>query len=397
MTALVTNAKSRIAYNIVRNLGKHNIDVFTSDFIKNAMSFYSRYSKKYFIYPSPFSKQNEFIEHLKKILKKEKPDVLLPVFEETFLIAKYKSEISNYVNLVLDDYEKLLLLHNKNEWQKLTQKLDVRTPKTFEVTRYIRSPKIGKQLNFPVLVKPKQGGGGWATYEIKNLNHLEKLTKNFNNNGLPWDRFLLQEKIKGKTHCVAMLFRKGELKAKVGYVQMREYPIEMGQATYRTGNLNEESEKNLQKILEHIKWHGVCQADFIIDSNTNESFMIDINPRFWGSISQAIASGVDFPLLTYKLAIEGDIKPVLKYNVNASSKWIGGDIRVLLSILNKKKKIRPLIKEFLSLKNFTMYFDDLSLDDPMPFVKWTTDIINRMLKSRSFDPKVHDALNGIWK
>ena len=37
----------------------------------------------------------------------------------------------------------------------------------------------------------------------------------------------------------------------------------------------------------------------------NEPKLIEVNPRFWGSLALAIYAGIDFPYLLYKLAMEG--------------------------------------------------------------------------------------------
>ena len=85
MSVIVTNAKNRIAYTIVKSLGEKGIPVFTADFVPLSMSFASRFSKGHFIYPSPFREQEAFIESIIKNIGRLGADVLIPVFEETFL------------------------------------------------------------------------------------------------------------------------------------------------------------------------------------------------------------------------------------------------------------------------------------------------------------------------
>ena len=101
--AIVTNAKNRIAYNIVRSLGEKGIDVYTADFVPHSMSFSSRYSKGNFLYPSPFRDQQGFVDCLKKRTSALKSCVLIPVFEETFLVAKYRRELSCHAKMVVPD------------------------------------------------------------------------------------------------------------------------------------------------------------------------------------------------------------------------------------------------------------------------------------------------------
>ena len=98
---IVTNARNRIAYNIVKTLGRKGIPVYSADSVPRAMSFSSRYSKGHFLYPSPFTDQQGFIDCLIENIIRLRAEVLIPVFEETFLIAKHKDRLSQYVKLVL--------------------------------------------------------------------------------------------------------------------------------------------------------------------------------------------------------------------------------------------------------------------------------------------------------
>ncbi len=109
-----------------------------------------------------------------------------------------------------------------------------------------------------------------------------------------------------------MLLNQGQMRAKVAYKQLRDYPVTGGQATMRVSIRSYKAEAYLQQLLESLHWHGVCQADFVVDKHSEVPYLIDLNPRLWGSLAQAIASGVDFPYLIYRLAREGDVAPVEK-------------------------------------------------------------------------------------
>ncbi|MBW1833671.1 MAG: ATP-grasp domain-containing protein [Deltaproteobacteria bacterium] len=397
MSVIVTNAKNRIAYNIVRSLGQKGLKVYTSDFVPNSMSFASRYSKGNFLYPSPFRNQKRFIKCLIQNIRRLEPSVLIPVFEETFLIAKFKDELSKHVKMVIPDYGQILTAHNKDKWGPIARKLDIPVPKTYAIEDLRNEKTSLKELHYPVLIKPKQGGGGWAIAQENSSKELENRLKDETYLGLPWSRFFIQEKIDGETHCVAMLFRQGEFRAKVTYKQLRDYPVTCGQATLRVSLRNKQAENFFQELLEQLKWHGVCQADFVIDRKTNISHLIDINPRFWGSLAQAIASGVDFPYLLYKIAIDGDVAPVPDFKTGIMTRWVAGDMMTFLPLLRTSNNKMKFVKEFLSLSKSTAFYDDISFSDPLPFFVWVTDAFIRILKNRSTRPVSHDSLEGIWK
>ena len=67
-------------------------------------------------------------------------------------------------------------------------------------------------------------------------------------------------------------------------------------------------DKNLQKIgekiVKKIKWTGLIMLEF--KYHANKYYLIEINPKFWGSLDLAIASNVDFPnkLVSYANGIK---------------------------------------------------------------------------------------------
>lgn len=323
--------------------------------------------------------------------------VLIPVFEETFLIAKFKNELLPYVNMVVPDYSQILTVHNKDRWTEIARSLNIPVPQTCSLEGVEGSKKEITGIRYPVLVKPKQGGGAWGIRQVSSREELERLIGEGTYLDRPLRRFFLQEKIVGENHCVAMLFRHGELRAKVAYRQIRDYPIEGGQATLRVSLRNDEAENHLQRLLEELRWHGVCEADFVVENQTRIPYLIDINPRFWGSLAQAIASGVDFPYLVYKIASEGDVEPVKDFKTGVMTRWIGGDLRTFMPLLRRSKNKIEFLHQFMFPGNGKIFYDDFSLKDPLPFLTWVLDGLFRMIRSKSINPGPHDSLEGIWE
>jgi hypothetical protein len=68
-----------------------------------------------------------------------------------------------------------------------------------------------------------------------------------------------------------------------------------------------------KKICESTSWTGFAMFEFKL-TDKNEIYLIEINPRIWGSINQSIQMGVNFP---YYLLFPEKIpeNPVLKNEV----------------------------------------------------------------------------------
>jgi predicted ATP-grasp superfamily ATP-dependent carboligase len=359
------------------------------------MSSASRYSSGSFLYPSPFSRQSGFVETLIEKIKLHCCNVLIPVGEETFLVAKYKQRFLQHTAMVVPDYDQILIAHNKDRWGALADKAGIRCPQTYAVDE-IRQGSIA-DLPFPLLIKPKQGGGGWGIVQVDSRRELETLLSREDHWGRPWDRFFIQEKIQGQTHCVAMLFCQGQYRAKIGYRQLRSYPTRCGQATLRISVENQGAEAGLQRLLEELKWHGVCQADFIVEKYSGIPYLIDLNPRFWGSLAQSVACGVDFPYLVYKIAARGDVPSQRSFRTGIVTRWIGGDLAAFVPSLREAESKVAFLREYFLPHRRASHYDDLSLSDPLPFMYWMADALYRSIIKRGGKSRSHESLEGIWE
>ena len=397
MSAIVTNARNRIAYNVVRSLGKRGIATYAADFVPRSMSFASRYAKGHFLYPSPFRQPEHFIQRLIDEIDRLRVDVLIPVFEETFLVAKHIQRFSGRVATVLPEYEKILVAHNKDKWEGVARQLGIPVPSGLGVDALRADSTLLKGLRYPVLIKPKQGGGAWGIREVASWVELNALLNCERQDGLAWERFFVQEKILGETHCVAMLLNRGKLRAKVAYRQLRDYPASGGQATARVSVRSPEAEAHLQMLLEMMNWHGVCQADFVVEAATRVPYLIDLNPRLWGSLAQSIASGVDLPYLIYQMAMEGDVDQVTRFKTGVVTRWVGGVLGGFFPHLYRASEKTSFAKEFFWPRTRAALYDDFSMSDPCPFFVWMADSLLKAIRHRSLRATSHDALDGTWE
>jgi predicted ATP-grasp superfamily ATP-dependent carboligase len=62
-------------------------------------------------------------------------------------------------------------------------------------------------------------------------------------------------------------------------------------------------------------------VEFKKDIRDGEYKLMEINPKFWGSLDLSIACGVNFPKLLVEMALNGDIEPVFNYSKNIFYRW----------------------------------------------------------------------------
>lgn len=336
---LVTTASGAKGLVVTRSLGRHNINVFNTDSERFSAAFFSKYSKGHFITPSPLGCPNDFIQVILDYVQNNKIDVLMPVNSvETLLISKHKNKFTPYTQVPFEDYSKMIKLHDKGELAKVAEELDIPIPKTYEITNISDIEICAKSLSYPVVVKLKNStssvGVNYAFSQEEFISLFKETILKFKLE--PSDYPLVQEYISGTGYGVSILMNHGELRAIFTHKRLREYPITGGPSTLRESVRHPEMESIAIKLLKHFNWHGIAMVEFKLDLRTNKPVLIEVNPRFWGSLNQAIASGVDFPYLLYKMTMEGDIDPVIEYKLGIRTGLMFNDLRAQVHMLKNR-------------------------------------------------------------
>ena len=79
----------------------------------------------------------------------------------------------------------------------------------------------------------------------------------------------------------------------------------------------------------------------------------------------AVDAGVDFPSLLYRMAVEGDVEPVLDYEVGVRLRWWLGDVDWLLLRLREAGRLGA-VQEFLRSAGPRARGEILRGTDPAP-------------------------------
>jgi predicted ATP-grasp superfamily ATP-dependent carboligase len=159
---------------------------------------------------------------------------------------------------------------------------------------------------------------------------------------------LIQERIPshGVARGVSLLMNQdGECIASFAHQRIRQYPIHGGPSTDRQSIDDPNLVKQSIALLKSLSWQGIAMVEWKVDPRDGIPKLMEINPRFWGSLELAIRSGVDFPSLYVQAALGHPLKSIHSYQIGTRCRWIiPGDI---LRYLSEKKQNREPFTEFL--------------------------------------------------
>lgn len=360
MNIIITNADFKHTLAAVKSLGKRGIEVTAASHNRKSLSFYSKYCRHRIIYTNP---ENEelFISDILDIIKKNKYDVLLPVgYIVCHAISKYQEKLLPYVKIPIVNFETMQIASDKNRTVEFAAKIGVITPKTIFPKSIEEVKAISDMIKYPVVIKIPRG-----IISIRYANSSQELVLSYNeifsdhkywikNDELPQ----IQEYIPGEGYGFFALFNHGEPRAIFAHKRLHEYPPTGGSSTMAQSIFDHDLNEIGIRILKALNWHGVAMVEFKKDARDNTFKLIEINPKFWGSLDLAIASGVDFPYLSSKMCVDGDIQPVFNYKEGIIFRWIFPDL--LFSIA--RNSLKDYIFDFLDKR----IIDDLDFNDIKP-------------------------------
>lgn len=226
---------------------------------------------------------------LSKILQKRSFDLVIPVGNAS---VKTLSERS-FEKAVLPPKESLSIALSKLQTIKLGESLEVPVPKTElfqtceEAARY-SGP-------FPAVVKGSLEAGKNIVYYVNDLNELihafKQVLKEPSQKG---SSPLVQERVEGVGLGLFAFYQQGEMKRFYMHQRLREFPLEGGSATAAMTIYHEKAFIEGKKLLDALKWNGPCMVEFKFEEKTGKLNLMEINPKFWGSLELGLLAGLNF-------------------------------------------------------------------------------------------------------
>jgi len=350
----VTDAGYKHALTIVRSLGRRELSIHCgSSSASPPISSFSRYAKKTLIYPDPKAFPDLFKVFIVKSSRKHDYRVVIPVgYNTTFALSRIKYEIEG-AEIPVADFKSLDIAASKKKTVLLAEKLGVPTPHT--VVPESSSDLESQAFSYPLVVKGVEESGF-----VRYSRNLQDLKRNLNEIYREQNEYpLIQEYIPGVGYGFFALFDNGEPRAVFMHRRIREYPLTGGPSTCAESVYEPKLLDYGLKLLKALNWHGVAMVEFRRDLRDSKFKLMEINPKFWGSLDLAIASGVDFPFLLYKMAVEGEKKQVFGYRIGVKFMWPFPDD--LLRVIDMPSKTKSFICDLFDprvVKNID--FNDLS-------------------------------------
>lgn len=295
-------------------------------------------------------------------------DIVFPIDEPGMLhLAKNKKKIR--CSLAFPEFPTLEKVIDKSLLMRHALEQNIPCPLTVSIEHPDDIRKSEISMEFPAILKPRSGSGGKGITFVKSVKEFQTIGDGFFDKYGP---FLLQEKIPYVNKYTVGVLCDAESKVRRACVikEIRNYPVETGPACYAETVYYPELLQLSVELMESLNYFGVADIDFLIDTRTGKPKLMEINPRFWGSLQVAINAGVDFPNLLFELMENGEIEKSLNYKIGIRCRHlIFDDILRLISVIRSNSGFSYKVKtitDFLFFHPKDSYYI-FSLYDLKPF------------------------------
>lgn len=359
---LVTDAGQRKAVPIMRALGRKGVYVAGGEAGRFAMGFYSRYCRAHYIYPAP-EHEEEFITWLIQQAKEGSFDILFPIDERTMTpVTRNLNELTRYMRIPVVNYDTYLLARDKQKTMAVAGSLNIPIPRTWWYSSWEEFQSKKDEVEVPCVIKPRMSSGSRG---LKYVHKKEELVSSYALVHQEYPQPLIQEMIPagGDSFGVELILDHGEVKAFFMHRRLREYPVSGGPSTLRESVNDPELIRQAICLVSQMGWHGVAMVEFKVDPRDGVPRLMEINPKFWGSVALPIFCGVDFPHMLYQLSLGEKVETGAPYPTHVRCRWlIPGD---LLHFLANPHRFR-LKPSFFDFRG--EHEDLLDLRDPGPML-----------------------------
>jgi predicted ATP-grasp superfamily ATP-dependent carboligase len=334
---LVLDGEQRAALAVVRSLGRRGVKVHVASHVRRSLAGGSRFAASESLVPDPIRGAEGYAKAIARLSADRDALVILPATEaSTMALLEYRDLLGS-VRIASSDLARFRLATDKAAVLSLASQLGIDVPAQSAIDRVEEVDTVPTE-RYPLVVKPARsvvtGTAGRRKVGVRYARDAKELAEIIRQLGPEAGPFLLQTRIGGPGVGVFLLRWNGSIVATFAHQRIREKPPSGG-VSVCCESIAPPAElvRQSTRLLEALDWEGVAMVEYKQDRRTGRHYLMEINPRFWGSLQLAIDSGVDFPWYLYQL-IEGvPVTPISRWEVGRRSRWCWGEVDHLLTRL----------------------------------------------------------------
>lgn len=254
--------------------------------------------------PDAFSKE-ERVSFFLTLAKSGEYDVFMPIGDaSTNFVTIHQEELGKYVRLACAPRDIYIKAFNKQLTFEQAMKSGIPCPKTRREGQDIKD--FLKDATFPLIIKPRQGLGSIGFHKF---NTEEEFRTRLKDGGFNVDDYVIQEFVHFEHRIDANIFmdKKGQVCTSYSADVLRWFPIDAGAGVLIQSIDEPEAIDYAGRLLHDLGWCGFANVNFMIDKETGQPKLLEINGRIPASVKLAYMCGFNISQQLMEMVYDEDV------------------------------------------------------------------------------------------
>ncbi len=370
--AIVPGISTQSSAVAVRSLGRAGITPIVATDGQRSPATASKYCTEVVEVPDPIDSMDGYARGLLELAERADVRTVIPLREaDAYALAANRGSFARHLDPAWPDLDTLRTAQDRRALLSIADDLHVPVPQTRLLTDW---PSDGE----PLVVKPRYS----IVVDDDSTSH-EPDVRVLGRTERPSKRSIIDEMghvpvvqeyvpTDGEFGFFALMDH-GDPVVTFQHRRVRSFSYTGGASVYREAIDDPELRSYGETLLSALDWHGPAMVEFRRDARDGSFVLMEINPRFWGSLALPVHAGVDFPRHYVELAT-GDLPDAdsVTYEVGVGSHLLSGEVAYLYNVARGTGhgECPSLLRELVAVSGSVVReprFDLLSIDDPMPF------------------------------
>ena len=274
----------------------------------------TKYSDHRILYDAQKAGGDSFDEYGMRLVKESHYDLVVPLKDhQAMFLSQHKQELGRYTRVAVNDWDVMQYAADKALTMSVCEELGIPAPRTVFGDAILEQVD-GKGLVFPLVVKPRTGGGSTGFNIISSREKLAEFLEKYDGGNGP---LLCQEYIEqGEAPQYRADFfrdRDGRFKAAVVGKMTRWYPLDGGFGIFGFTIHDDDILESGKKLLDRIGWNGYANIDMVWDARENRAKILEINGRTGASIMLDYAADINISRLILENELGYPVTDSLRY------------------------------------------------------------------------------------
>jgi predicted ATP-grasp superfamily ATP-dependent carboligase len=280
-----------------------------------------------FWYSNPLRDSDAFLDDILKAVRRYKPDgIIASGTTETDYLSFHKKDIveKTGTQVLVDGFDRLGRMTDKLEIFHICRKIGIPMPKTAQVKHISDLDRVIQEAHipYPVVIKPRHS---YASIGVKFFYTEKEIQEFLNSQQLEafadMGEFVVQEKLSGSLHDATLCAYQGKVISILSQERLLSlYDFGGGGIINRT-TYEPQLIEYTEKIIKNMHFSGIALFDYI--KNGGNYYLLECNPKIWGTTQLTIEAGVNVVQQLVDTHIHGRQEiPKTEYEIGLVYKWI---------------------------------------------------------------------------